>query len=92
MRFCIQGDEGLHPGGGGPHLGVGGMHPVGGGLHPGEGVCIQGVCIRQRGVCPTSPTGTGKAGSTHPTGMLSCVGTICNSHGCAMNMNYTNTL
>ena len=44
-----------------------GLHLEGAGLHPGEGVCIQGV-----GHLLPHSLGTRKAGSTRPTGMLSC--------------------
>ena len=51
------------------------------GLHPGGSayreVCIQGVCLQgdlyRGGVGLIPPAGTRKAGSTHPTGMLSCM-------------------
>ena len=54
--------------------GGGFLHPGGGGsASRGKGFCIQGVKgSASRGVGQRPPAGTGKAGSTHPTGMLPC--------------------
>ena len=74
MGVCIQGWRtasrnvgGLHPGGGG--LRKGGLHLGGGCLHP-EGGGLPTGGLHPGGRPP--PTGTRKADSMHPTGMLLC--------------------
>ena len=72
VSVCPQGDGGWLPacitdhmtGEGGLHTGEGSASRGGGGLHPER--------VRQ-----TPPTGTRKAGGTHPTGMFSCLNMLC---------------